>query len=270
MKLWELVRSPALWLAALGAALLAGCNLNTSAGFVLFMAGGGCLLLAWIVLVARLSRRESLSPRARRAWRCVKSITLTALAVCLVLFLGIEGLILHGTKDKPGDDARVLIVLGAGIRGTQPSATLQSRLDAALEYLNAHPGCVAVVSGGQGRDEQVSEASVMAAYLKRRGVAGERILLEDRSRNTQENLAFSRAVLAENGLSGPVTVVSSDFHLFRVRRLAARAGFTDIGTLGAPLPFAWLIPGTYVREFGSVVLMFFKELLGGGSRLWIV
>lgn len=259
MKGRSVFRSPVFWLSLCGVILLACCNLNTSAGFLLFLAGAGLLGLAWIAFLLRRCKREDLPDKSIKIWIAVKNITFTVIVLCFLLFLAVEGMIVAGAKDDPRADARTVIVLGAGIRGDLPSATLTSRLELALRYLRDHPDCAVIVSGGQGRDEQTSEAAVMAAWLREHGVDPNRIYLEDGSHNTRENLVLSQALMEEKGLSGPVNVVSNSFHLFRVRHLARGTRLPPIGTLGAPLPLAWLIPGTYVREFGSVILMYFRE-----------
>ena len=260
MRKHSFLRSPSLWLLICGVALLACSNVNTSFGFLVFLAGAGAIALAWILLLLHMCKRDDLSQKSKRIWRTVRTVTFTAFALCLALFLVVEGLIIAGAKDVPAEGTRTLIVLGAGIRGTQPSATLRSRLELAEAYLHANPDCVVIVSGGQGRDEQVSEASVMASYLRQRGISSDRIFSEERSHNTRENLLYSQQIMEEHGLSYPVTVASNSFHLFRVRHLAKTLKLPSIGTLGAPLPLRWLVPGTYVREFGSVILMLLRDI----------
>lgn len=99
--------------------------------------------------------------------------------------------------------------------------------------------------------EEVSEAHAMQAYLSARGIAPERIWLEDASTSTEENLRYSRLLLAKHGIEvarQPVTIVTSDFHVFRSARLAARAGYTQPHLLPASTPLS-ILPNVWLREY---------------------
>lgn len=148
---------------------------------------------------------------------------------------------------------QAVVVLGCQVRQDGPSVLLRDRLETALEYLTEHPELPVVVSGGQGEDEPVSEAQCMYDYLVEHGVEAERIHLEDQSHNTSQNLTFTRAVLEGMGLDvkeDNVLIVSSGFHLTRIRMLAGRYGYQQVSTLAAP-----------VSHLPSAVKMFFREPL---------
>jgi uncharacterized SAM-binding protein YcdF (DUF218 family) len=115
-----------------------------------------------------------------------------------------------------------LIVLGAGLRGEQLSLTLQYRMDTALRYLKQHPDIPVIVSGGLGRNELITEATAMKRYLLKKGISENRILTEDQATSTYENLKFSKKLIPANST---VTIVTSDFHMFRARMLAAHLGY---------------------------------------------
>lgn len=150
-----------------------------------------------------------------------------ALALCLALFLAAEIPVIRGMRSDPDSDADFLVVMGAGIRGTQPSQSMLDRLTAALDWLDGHPDAYVIVSGSQAPDEAASEASVMAAWLKRQGVAPWRILIEDKADSTRENIVNSYAVAAQHG-GGRVAFVSSEYHLCRMRMLILALGFEPI------------------------------------------
>ena len=156
---------------------------------------------------------------------------------------------LYPLRCAPTGEERVVIVLGAGLRGEAPSGTLRRRLDAALAYYRAHPGCLLVLSGGQGPDEAIPEAEAMARYLSAAGVPQEDLLLEDRSTSTRENFAFSLELLRRRGLSAdtPILFVTSRFHCYRAAGYAARAGFSNVGAVPA---FTGLValPASLMRE----------------------
>lgn len=154
-----------------------------------------------------------------------------------------------------GWPADAVIVLGAGVNGTTPSLALQTRISAAADYLAQHPEALAVLSGGQGPGEDITEAEAMLRGLKSRGIDEERLLLEDRSTSTAENFAFSKSLLEQGGLdtdSAVIAVVSNDFHLYRARLLAGREGLKTFG-VPAELPWFWLSANYYVREYFALV-----------------
>ena len=111
------------------------------------------------------------------------------------------------------------------MRGRKITDSLKRRLDSALEYLKEHPDVHVIVSGGQGNDEEVTEAYAMAQYLERAGIDCRRIIQEDASVNTLENLKFSRKLIAD--VDTPVGIVSNNFHVYRGCVYAKRAGFEE-------------------------------------------
>ncbi|GAB77021.1 Uncharacterized SAM-binding protein YcdF, DUF218 family [Austwickia chelonae] len=153
------------------------------------------------------------------------------------------------------NDADVVIALGAGLAGDRVTPLLAARLDQALAVRALTPDPEAVymlTSGGQGPDELVSEAVAMGRYLNERGVAPEKILLEDLSRTTEENIRFSYLVLDENGLEdAKVVVCTNDFHAVRtaaiVRRLKADMEVVGSHTAG------YYRPAAFLREFVALL-----------------
>lgn len=253
--------SPAFWLAAAGVLCVFVGDLRTSAGFLAAAVGCCLLVAAWLVWLFYKGRQTNLTPKQKHWLNAGKVITITVIVIGIIILIILEGLILsevHGTEEPQAD---ILIVLGAGLHGETPSATLQVRLDAALEQLLARPKAVAVLSGGQGHNETITEAKAMARYLTARGIEPSRLYLEEQARNTEQNLRFSREIIEENHLEGSIAVVSNGFHLYRAKHLAERMGM-EVETVSAPVPYAWLIPSVYLREACSLLLMFAKEILG--------
>lgn len=189
--------------------------------------------------------------KSRAGKRCQR-IFLAGLSAALLLFLLVEGLLLsHGERDHSALPADAVIVLGAGVNGETPSLMLQSRINAAAEYLNAHPDIPAVLSGGQGNGENITEAECMRRQLTAMGIGESRLLLEERSTSTAENFAFSKELLRQAGIdpeTAVVAVVTNDFHCFRAHLIAQREGLT---VLDVPAEVPWLLLNAnyYVREF---------------------
>lgn len=142
--------------------------------------------------------------------------------------------VLSASRGDAAAEAPYLVVLGAGVNGTTPSRSLQDRLVAARDYLQAHPATVAIVSGGQGAGEDISEAQAMQDWLVANGIAPERIVQEDRSTSTQENLTNSFALIEARGdaPADGVAIVSSEYHLYRAKCKAQRLGATVYGVAG--------------------------------------
>ena len=151
--------------------------------------------------------------------------------LALAAFVLLELPILRDAKTDPDPEADYIVVLGAQVRGTEPSWSMHDRLIAALNYLNAYPASKAVVSGGQGPDEGCSEAEAMQTWLIAQGVAPERILPEDQSESTQENLSNSFAVIEADGgdVTRGVGIVTSEYHLHRAKLMAEALGAKPIG-----------------------------------------
>ncbi len=182
-----------------------------------------------------------------------------ALAVLLILGLALfawgEAPVVAGAHTTAGEDTRHLIVLGAGLNGSVPSLSLYYRLNAALAFLEAHPGADAVLSGGQGDGEDMTEAQAMQRWLVARGVTPERLLLEETSTSTEENLRNSFALLRERGGDmDRIAVLSADYHLYRARTLAGEMG-VPVSVVSAPTEMFTLRLNYFIREgFASVYM----------------
>ena len=158
-----------------------------------------------------------------RRWRAVAAAVLILGAA---VFGVIETPIVADARTDAPDGTEYLIVLGAGLNGDVPSLSLTNRLTAALEWLEGHPDCVAVVSGGQGPGENMTEAEAMGIWLEARGIAPERIVLEPEATSTWENLANSFALIRERGgePDGNCAILTSEYHLCRAKLMAADQG----------------------------------------------
>ena len=186
-----------------------------------------------------------------------KPVRLAVCAFCALLigsFVHFEAKAVSYSAAPPAQSADYVIVLGCKVNGTVPSQEFQARIEKAAEYLNAHPSSKAVTTGGQLGQERIAEARAAAKELEALGVEPGRILQETESKNTRQNMLFSRVVIEADGGSADdcVLVVSSAFHLYRAVGLAEQAGFTDVSTLGA-WGRAILVPHYFAREYAAHV-----------------
>lgn len=160
----------------------------------------------------------------------LRRITLVILLIGILFIVIAEIPIIKNARTDTDAGADYLIVLGAGVNGTVPSLSLTNRLNAALEYLDSYPQSLAIVSGGQGDGEDISEALAMYTWLTDRGVEAERIIMEDKSTSTQENIQFSLDIMRERGdEDGSVAIVSSEYHLYRAKMIAQDCGLQAKG-----------------------------------------
>lgn len=180
------------------------------------------------------------------------------LAAGWLLFCITAARILGAMRKDTDSDVRYLIVLGAQVRGTRITNSLMRRLDRAYEYLTVHPETMVIVSGGQGKGEAVSEAEAMAENLEMRGIDPRRVIREERSTSTRENLLFSAAYIGD--MTQPVALVTNNFHVFRSLMIGRKVGYTNLAGIAAssnPVLFVNYL----VREFFAVLLTKIKSML---------
>ena len=207
------------------------------------------LLLAAAVLLRPDFFRRLLRPVwLRRLVGCVAAVCMT---VILVTLGKMASAALHRPAD--GQDCTV-VVLGCQVfPDGHPSLMLRGRINAAYDYLSAHPDAVCVASGGMDDSEPITEAQCIRDTLVSMGIDPGRIYMEDRSRSTEENLAFSAQVIAENGLPVNVAIASDNFHQLRSHIWAERSGLMPCSA-GCASPW-FLTAGYWAREAAALVYM---------------
>lgn len=214
--------------------------------------GAGLLLTGILILTENLSKKAELLCCAIGILLLI-SVVVAVAVIASVMFLPVE------------PDLDYLVVLGAQVMGTRPSLSLQYRIDSACEYLKENPGTRAVLSGGKGHDEGISEARCMYEEMLRQGVEREQLILEDRSASTSQNIEFTRNLLKEKiereeEISIPlkVGIVTNGFHLFRGMAIARKKTDWQVYGIGAKSN-AFLLPNYLFREFFCVI----KDKLAG-------
>ena len=195
--------------------------------------------------------------KASKTGRLCRRIFQTALTLVLVPLICIEIYVINvGSSDPSALPADAVVVLGAGVNGTQPSLSLYTRLTAALDYLEENPDVPVVLTGGLGYGEEITEARYMYDWLTARGVDPARLIMEEQAGNTAENFAFSKELLEEQGIDPAenlVAVVTNDFHIARSRLIAARQGYGHAFGVPAKLPWRHLEVNYYLRESFAMV-----------------
>ena len=193
---------------------------------------------------------------AKGSPRLIRIVTVLT-CIGLAYFAFVEAKIISNRKTDDDHGRKYLIVLGARVMGNEPSLSLLHRLEGALEYLNEFPDSIAVVSGGKGDGENMTEAECMEKWLMQNGIPKERILQENTSTSTEENLQFSWEILKSRGCApDEVAVLSSNYHLYRAKLLARKLGMEPAGVKGN-LGYPIYTLGMFIREAFGV------------TRLWI-
>ncbi len=160
----------------------------------------------------------------------------------------VTGAMLVCAMDAPAENATA-VVLGAQVKNSGPSVMLWGRINAAEKYLSENPETSAVLSGGQGADEPISEAQSMYDKLTGYEISADRLYMEDKSTNTTENIKYSMEIIKENGLNSDIAVVTDGFHQLRVRIIAAQLGIEgDVGAVNSNTSLIYL-PTFAVREW---------------------
>lgn len=208
-----------------------------------------CFAYAMLLRHAALHYKE-------KPWHFLSPILIVLFWAAFGIVFIAECFLLHAAQKEPLPNAKYVIILGAQVRGTKPSLTLQSRIDTAAAYLAAHSEAIALCSGGQGTGEDISEAQAIHDGLIAAGIQEERILLESKSTNTVENLRFCMELIPS--ASTPVIIVTNGFHCCRAGLIAKNCGYQESSTLAAS-QFLLTTPHYYIREFFAL----FKDFIIG-------
>lgn len=213
---------------------------------------------ALLALAAAMLLRPRWFRRLPR-WLCRAGAAVVGAGAAVVLAVMVLMGIQAGHRPTEGDCT--VIVLGCQVsRDGSPTVMLDDRIDAAYDYLTAHPESRCVASGGQNDNEPISEASCIRNTLVARGIHPDRIYLEDRSRSTEENLTFSAELIRKEGLPTRVAIASDNFHQLRAAVWARRGGL-DPWSIGC---VTWwpLSPGYWAREAAAVTVLGIRTAVG--------
>lgn len=160
--------------------------------------------------------------------------------------------LIHLKKNRNAD---YIVVLGAGILGTKVTPLLAARIDRGIELLSRNPNAVLLMSGGKGPGEDIPESEAMAAYAQDHGVNADRILIEDRSISTEENLRFSKELMEKE--KPRIVIVTTAYHVFRALILAKQQGIKCVG-FGAKTKWYFTL-NALIREFIGYLHLTWKK-----------
>lgn len=206
-----------------------------------------------------------------KRWCKITIVSLFALAALIAIVNLI--FILTPKTSKLKEESDYLILLGGGIDkdGNLPESVV-TRVEKAAEYLSIHQECICVVTGGILKWLPYAEAPAIKNYLMQMGIEGNRILIEDKAKDTIQNLQFSCKLISETFsipleevLESKVLIVTSRFHLRRAERLAKRIGYKNVKGLGSKCPLVY-IPHDYFREICAYVKLNLRIMISGEPK----
>ena len=175
-------------------------------------------------------------------------IALTVFVTVGAVYAGVLSFKMYKAMSNEPEKTDLIVVLGCQVRGETPSRMLRHRLDTAYEAMQKHPEALCVVSGGKGSDELIPEAEAMRRYLVEKGADESKIVMEDRSTNTFENIKFSFEITDKLGYDRDITIVTDGYHQYRAGLIARKQGAENITAYSAPTEFKF--QATYwVREW---------------------
>ena len=198
------------------------------AGVVFYVCVSGCSFLGIVFCgIAAICIVDNLLSiwKDRKAFRMAKTAwNILVIGITVAAIVTVIPILRGPTEVKSRSD--FCIVLGAGVKGTEPSEILQDRIDQAYVYLTKNPDVICIATGGKGNDENISEAQCIYDHLTAMGIDGNRIWMEDQATSTIENFQYSLALIQEKTGTEPrrVTVLSNEFHLFRASIMAEDCG----------------------------------------------
>lgn len=177
------------------------------------------------------------------------------IGIILLYFGFLQYKISQYSSTKAPSNADYMIILGARVKGTVPSLALEERINAAARYLKKNKNTIVIASGGKGPGEDISEAESIKTELVKRGINESRILLEDRSTDTYENIEFSMEFIPKDAKIG--LVVTNNFHLYRSLMVAKDE---ELAVSGIPAKTPLIaIPKSYSREYLAITKYYLKK-----------
>lgn len=212
---------------------------------------GSLIILIFILCIAFSDKLKILFCRINKypVGRFLMTFFIMIFSILLALAIFLSALMVSRINVRP-DSNTTLIVLGCRVKGNTPSLMLTKRVTAAKNYLEENKEAFVIVSGGQGKDENISEAECMKNMLIDMGIEDYRIYTEDKSRSTDENIRFSFDIIKKNNLPINITIVTSEYHQFRAY-LFAKAYFNNIYSISSHTLITYLL-SSWVREWFAI------------------
>lgn len=180
-------------------------------------------------------------------------ITISIIIILLAIISTCSYKILTSMNIAPQEETTV-VVLGCRVKNKKPSLALKERLDKTYQYLNENQELQCILSGGQGDNEEISEAKCMYQYLVSKGIDPHRLYQEDKSTSTRENILYSYQIIEKENLPKAITIITNEFHEYRAQTIAQRLKIKSYA-ISAQTAW-WLFPTYFVREIFGIIYEF--------------
>lgn len=224
-------------------------NKNSSENTWIFSFALGIWLLICALLAAAACRHTAIWLKALYIGTSIVTTFIFVLGLIAICFISLD---VHLLPNEHASEKSVLIVLGCTLNKDQPADVLVKRLDLAADFLEKNPELPCILSGGRVGKEEICEAEAMEKYLLSKGIAAERLNKETASQNTEQNIAYSFAMLPKQ--VNRVIILTSRFHLYRAQAYAKKAGSISIDGLGSKTGFPTVVH-YLLREIAAVYKM---------------
>lgn len=210
----------------------------------------GMLFFIMLILMTAFFRQFCIM--LARLWGKIPGrVLIIAAAIFLAagfIYVGILSVKMYKAQKNAPQDTELIVVLGCQVRGERPSRMLRRRLDVAYDAMEKHPNAICVVSGGQGSGENISEAEAMKRYLVEKGADESRIIMENKSTSTFENIKFTFEITDKLGCGRDITIVTDGFHQYRASLIAKQEGAEEVTAYSSSTE-ARFLPTYWVREW---------------------
>ena len=209
-----------------------------------------CIWFLFAIIESLIAMYSFIMIKKQRKWGIVLSVIVS---VWLTIQAILSIVILCNSISFNTAKADKVFVLGYQLEDNRMSDTLIYRLDKANEYAMKNPDSVIIVSGGITGKNTVSEASLMKIQLMSYGINEHRIITEENSKDTIENIKYCKE-LVSNG--DDVVIISSQYHCARIKLIAKEQGLS-VKTIGAKCPLNLLMNQLMIEKFAMIGILLF-------------
>jgi len=236
----------------------------------------GDIVSLWIWLVigialllkstACILAREYAGTGIKKVVKLLSDIYDAAFGLFLASFICFLVFVISGMTEKHTDiqleGCDVCLILGAAVYDETPSPILEKRIDTAYKFLKENENAFAVCTGGIGSKASVSEAECIKRELVKKGISSDRLIIEDKSGTTAENMRFSLKLIPFE--YDTIAVITSGFHVSRAKLILS--GLTNAHVIGIPSPGGGaLLPHYIFREY----VVFAVDVICGRYSLFV-
>lgn len=223
--------------------------------------GTGCLMVSGVFLIIYgMSFITTKNVRLNIKLLLLQRLLAGVVLIGVVSFISIESLIFQSLKSNDKAEVKYAVILGAGVKGEEPSATLKRRLDTSIDYLNKNLNTKIIASGGLGKEATLTEAEAMKRYFIAHGIDESRILKEEKSTTSDENLKYTKELLTSlyDEDVPEMLIITSDYHMFRAKHIAERY-YAKVYGISSETPSTVMI-NYAIREYLAVLKMLMLKI----------